>query len=299
VLGLGAMVLWLIFGTLAVSGAAFAATPLFLDRKARAAALLVVVAVAGAGLALYASLGRPELAARAFQPPENQDLAALVANLAVRVHREPDKLRGWLLLGRGYFALGAKEDAARALAQAARLAKAQRVPPAQRAAILSDYAVALSQAAGAVTPEAESALKESVALDAKGSAARYYLGIAAAERGDAATAERLWQELLADAPADAPYRGEIVDRLAALKADAAARGGNAPDIRAMVDDLAARLAARPNDLEGWRRLVRAYAVLGERDKAEAALRTARAQFVADAPAMAALAQAARENALER
>src|SRR5437868_11742610 len=41
-------------------------------------------------------------------------------------------------------------------------------------------------------------------------------------------------------------------------------------IRGMVDRLAARLDANPDDAEGWQRLARAYAVLGETEKAEAA-----------------------------
>jgi cytochrome c-type biogenesis protein CcmH len=38
-------------------------------------------------------------------------------------------------------------------------------------------------------------------------------------------------------------------------------------IRGMVDQLAARLRQQPDDVEGWRRLARAYTVLGEQDKA--------------------------------
>ena len=42
-------------------------------------------------------------------------------------------------------------------------------------------------------------------------------------------------------------------------------------IRSMVDKLAARLQQQPDDLDGWRRLARAYTVLGEHDKAADAL----------------------------
>jgi cytochrome c-type biogenesis protein CcmH len=41
-------------------------------------------------------------------------------------------------------------------------------------------------------------------------------------------------------------------------------------IRSMVDRLAARLEQNPNDKDGWTRLARAYDVLGETEKAEAA-----------------------------
>ena len=104
--------------------------------------------------------------------------------------------------------------------------------------------------------------------------------------------------MLADAPADAPYRREIVDRLAALKAEAVARGERAPDVQAMVEGLAARLKRNPDDLAGWQRLIRAYAVLGDKEKARAALVTARGHFAGNETALTALGQAARENGLE-
>ena len=67
-----------------------------------------------------------------------------------------------------------------------------------------------------------------------------------------------------------------MDRLASIGAapPAVAGVGGAPDINAMVSGLAARLKANPNDPQGWLRLIRAYSVLGETDKAKAALATA-------------------------
>jgi len=43
-------------------------------------------------------------------------------------------------------------------------------------------------------------------------------------------------------------------------------------IRSMVEQLANRLKSKPNDLNGWRRLARAYKVLGETKKAAMAER---------------------------
>ena len=42
-------------------------------------------------------------------------------------------------------------------------------------------------------------------------------------------------------------------------------------IRTMVKRLADRLADNPDDLEGWKRLARAYEVLGELEKAKEAM----------------------------
>jgi cytochrome c-type biogenesis protein CcmH len=41
-------------------------------------------------------------------------------------------------------------------------------------------------------------------------------------------------------------------------------------IRGMVEKLAARLETAPDDIEGWQRLARAYAVLGETKKSQEA-----------------------------
>ena len=46
-------------------------------------------------------------------------------------------------------------------------------------------------------------------------------------------------------------------------------------IQSMVDRLAARLKEEPNDIQGWKRLARAYQVLGELEKAGVAKRRIR------------------------
>jgi cytochrome c-type biogenesis protein CcmH len=61
----------------------------------------------------------------------------------------------------------------------------------------------------------------------------------------------------------------------------------------MVDGLAARLAADPNDAAGWVRLIRAYGVLGETAKRDEALRRASARFGDQPEIVAALKAAAR------
>jgi cytochrome c-type biogenesis protein CcmH len=59
----------------------------------------------------------------------------------------------------------------------------------------------------------------------------------------------------------------------------------------MVDGLAARLAANPDDPDGWVRLVRAYAVLGEAEKRDAALAKARVLYKDKPEVLKALDQA--------
>ncbi len=52
-------------------------------------------------------------------------------------------------------------------------------------------------------------------------------------------------------------------------------------IRGMVDRLATRLHTDGSDLDGWLRLLRAYKVLGEHDKAKAAVTEARAALTSE------------------
>jgi cytochrome c-type biogenesis protein CcmH len=66
----------------------------------------------------------------------------------------------------------------------------------------------------------------------------------------------------------------------------------------MVAGLAARLEADANDLDGWLRLINAYAVLGQRDEAAAALVKARDAFAADEAALARLGELAELHQLQ-
>jgi cytochrome c-type biogenesis protein CcmH len=67
---------------------------------------------------------------------------------------------------------------------------------------------------------------------------------------------------------------------------AAAKDMNETDrgamIRGMVERLASRLKQNGDDVEGWLRLVRAYMVMGDRDKANGALTEARQAVANDA-----------------
>ncbi len=53
-------------------------------------------------------------------------------------------------------------------------------------------------------------------------------------------------------------------------------------IRGMVERLATRLKQNGDDVDGWLRLVRAYLVMGDRDKARGALADARQAVAGDA-----------------
>ena len=95
---------------------------------------------------------------------------------------------------------------------------------------------------------------------------------------------------------DAPWRPLVQEALARLDATAApalsdstmgaakdmSEGDRSAMIRGMVDRLATRLKQNGDDVEGWLRLVRAYIVMGDRDKAKSALADARQAVANDA-----------------
>jgi cytochrome c-type biogenesis protein CcmH len=168
-----------------------------------------------------------------------------------------------------------------------------------------DLAEALiSQANGVITGEAKSLLEKISTNDPADARAQFYLGLAAEQDGRKTDAAKIWQTLLAKAPADAPWRGTVEESLTRVggasppiaaqaaapgptSADVAAAAGMAPAdrermVRSMVDRLAARLHEDGGDVDGWLRLMRAHLVLGERDKALAAEADAR-RALKDAP----------------
>ena len=122
------------------------------------------------------------------------------------------------------------------------------------------------------------------------------VGLASNVESGSLEAASIWRAMLAKAPSDAPWRPLVQAALArvggssapALSDDAmaAAKDMNETDrgamIRGMVERLATRLKQNGDDVEGWLRLVRAYMVMGDRDKAKSALTDARRAVANDA-----------------
>jgi cytochrome c-type biogenesis protein CcmH len=281
------------FVVIALLAVAFAAVPLWRmsERKGRALLLgaiaLFMLAVGGG---TYFLVGRPHLAQRAAEGLNVRDINGLVPYLIQRVRAHPEDVRAWRYLGQAYMAAGDPRDAAKALARVITLTGKGD------AGLDAAYGEALvADNDGQVPAEAEDAFDAALKADPKNAPARFYLGLAKAARNDRAGALALWQDLLADVPATAPLHQILVDRIAMLTSQSA---GGAPNPRAMVDMLAARLKADPNDALGWVRLMRAYTVLGETDKAKEALASARKTFATNKDAQTAFTTAAKALKLE-
>src|SRR5271169_5609790 len=267
-------------------------------RNRLAAAALIAIGLPAIAFPLYAFLGRPRmpdepLASRTAAPQTDGEIEAAVAAVEARLIAKPDDGKGWAVVAPVYMRLERYADAAHAYAEALRLLGED---PLRRAA----YGEALVAAAGGVvTAEARQAFDRALAEQPGQPQAQFYLGLGAEKDGKKAEAIRAYQQILADSPPEAPWRGAVSARLAALKGEPAPAEATAdapaaipeaqrPMIEGMVNRLATRLASNGGSIDEWSRLIRAYAVLHEADKAKAALADARRALAPDPNAVASL-----------
>lgn len=191
--------------------------------------------------------------------------------------------------------LGMMHGAAENYAEAVRaMRKAVELAP-ERADLWTTLGEALYARDGKVSPEAEAAFRESLGRDPSGVAASYYLAEAMVARGDREAGLAQWRALLARMPAEDPRREILVQQIAQAEGRPAAPAVDNTQmtaIQGMVARLAERLEANPDDPEGWVRLVRAYAVLGDVKKRDTALQSARARYASRPDILEQLAQAA-------
>ncbi|HEX2760992.1 MAG TPA: tetratricopeptide repeat protein [Rhizomicrobium sp.] len=271
---------------------AFAIMPLLRAKTMKGRAVLaaaLALFLLGIGGGTYWMLGQPYLAWRSAQGTETRDVNGLIGLLIKRVRMAPDDLQAWVYLGRAYMGVGDAGDAAKAYARAVTLANRSGHPDAGLDTLYGEALVA--QANGEVGAEAEAAFRAALKLDPKEQAARYFIAQAQAARGDKAGALTILNELLAETPEKSPLHQTLIDRIALLTAQG---GGGAPDPKAMVAGLAARLKDNPDDAAGWQRLIRAYSVLGQRAEAQDALATARKIFAGKSDVLAGLDAEAKE-----
>ena len=268
----------------------------------RAPVLIAAIAAPALALAIYLGLGSPGMADQPFagrlaawlasnpsslQPPE---MAAVLGKLTRERPNDPDGFR-FLALAEG--ASNNPAGAVRALKHAVQLAP-------QRSDLWEMLGEAeVFRAGGNLTDEATQAFAQTLKLDPKNVAARFQLARARIKAGDKAGGVADWKVLLADMPAADPRRADLQSAIADAEgthAPPAAAQGLSGDqmtaVRGMVANLAQRLEANPADPAGWVQLVKAYAVLGETAKRDAALRDAQARYAAKPDVLAELAKAA-------
>lgn len=272
------------------------------------AVAMAVAAMPAATIALYLALGHPsepDLPLAARSTGAEFALAAALPKIEAHLAAHPEDGRGFALVAPIYMRLGRYDDAAHAYASAL----AVMGEDAERRAALGQALVMAAD--GVVTADARAAFDKAIEDDPRMPEARFFQAMAAEQDGDRLHALALWQALAADTPADAPWRTNVDQHVAALSNPAAAapappaplaarpRPQGGPDsaagaaiaalpadqqqqvIHGMVDGLAARLAQNGRDCDGWLRLIRAYTVLGEQDKARAAIGSAHRGLAGD------------------
>jgi cytochrome c-type biogenesis protein CcmH len=276
--------------------------------RRRAAVPVVLVVVLAVTLGLYGRLGSPNLPDEPIlsraDPAQNGGLPAALAKVEAHLIANPNDGRGFQVIAPVYMRLARFEEAAKAYGEALRLLG-------EDAPMRADYGEALTAAAGGiVTAQARAAFEQALAKQSDLPKARFYLGLAAEQEGDKPKAIAIYEKLANDGPGDAPWLGVVREHLAALKgAPAAAPASEAAAIAAldpqaqqaaihgMVEGLAARLAQKGDDLQGWLRLIRAYCVLHETDKARQAMADARKAMAGNEAANQDLDALAREFGL--
>lgn len=264
-------------------------------RLRRFAAVIALVGLPVVSVAFYLSLGSPQLgdfplAERASTPAATQSLDNLVAQVEAHLEKNPTDGRGWNVLAPVLARLGRYDDAVRAYHNSI----TYNGDGPERRADLGEVMVAA--AGGVVTTDAKAEFERAIAQNADEPKANYFLGLAAEQDGRGTEAVSIWRAMLAKGAPDAPWRPLVQAALAraggpavpALPDSAMAAAKDMSDtdrgamIQGMVDRLASRLKENGDDVEGWLRLVRAYMVMGARDKAMSASIDARQAVANDA-----------------
>jgi cytochrome c-type biogenesis protein CcmH len=276
------------------------------DAQSRKPVAIAVLAASAAALAIYVMVGQPgmgdqpfarRLAAWRAADPASLNAPELAALLERLTRERPNDAQAWRYLAIAEGAAQDPADAVRAMRHATRLAPDR----ADNWELLGEALVA--EAGGDVTPEAQTAFREALKRDPQAAAARFHLARAQIAAGDKAGGIAAWKALLADLPANDPRRPDLVAAIAAAEGQpappqGAAPGGQMAMIQGMVEGLAQRLKAHPDDPQGWVRLVRAYAVLGDKAKLNEALTQAKARYAGKPDTLAQLDAAARAEPMK-
>lgn len=278
--------------------------PAAAPRSAKLLAGLLAVALPLGALAVYGTIGRPEvpaqpLASRNLEQERNsppKSVLAAMDKLKNQLDQNPNDPQGWSILGQAYAKMGRYQEAADALRKAVGLSQGD-------IELLGSYAEVLTSANGGTVPaDAKAAFDAILEKDPKEPRARFFAALARFQAGDLRDALERWRSLMAESPADAPWvpvvQGQIRQVAQALNLDPATvtpkplppeqqpataqgpeDGAGQQDreamIRGMVANLAAKLEANPEDVDGWLKLARSYSVMGDGGKAVEAARKAK------------------------
>lgn len=234
--------------------------------------------VAVLSLGVYFFLGQPNmpslpLAERSEVAAQSINLDDAIARIEQQLAANPDDLRGWTVIAPAYRELGRYADAAHAFQRIIELGGA--TPDLQ-----TNEAEALLLAAdGAGSPAAMDLLRAAAESDPTHVLSRLYLAAELTRTGKYPEAIAAWEGAIKLSNGNEPWLSAAQSGLQAAQNDGVVP--NAVDdemIQQMVTGLAERLSASGGTIEEWTQLVRAYLVLGDRERAQAAVYDALAAY---------------------
>jgi len=284
-------------------------------QRRRLAALITLLALPIGTVAIYLLVGSPNeparpLAARLNTPMEKRSLPALVAKVEDHLGQNPQDGRGWQVLAPIYMRMGRFDDAIKAWRNTLRLMGetadgqadlGEALVGAANGVVTAEAASAFDRALALDAHNVKALFFTGLSAEQDGKRERAaaiwrdllhnapagapWIGLvqkSLAQLDPNATPDN--PSITADNALAAPSAGPSVAADNARVGPTADQIAVAQDmtpqdradmIRTMVERLAQRLTQDGNDVEGWLRLIRAYVVLGERDKALGAAARAR------------------------
>ena len=173
------------------------------------------------GIAGYALQGRPGLNAAPKQPVENSDAGATAMVQARQQLGGEAGVSGnrWIVIADALARHGQYADAAGVLQGAV------EQEPNNAEAWLALANALVGHADGQLTPAALYAYRHAAQAAPEHPGPGFFLGLALAQSGRLAEARRVWADLLAGSPPDAPWRADLAERLVQLDAFLARNGG--------------------------------------------------------------------------
>lgn len=252
---------------------------------------VAVVSVPLVAWGVYSQVGSPDLpaeplAARLSKDPAKSSVQELVARAELHLAAHPDDGRGWEVLAPIYLRIGRYDKAATAFRNTIRLLGST-------AARETGLGEALTAAGGGnVSPDAAAAFEAAARIDPSAIEPRFFLASGLAQQGKLDEAKAQFETLRPETGKDSNWRREIdaaiaqIDRRGTAQASGGSPGPTAADVSAasqmtsdqrtaMIEGMVAKLdnelKSQPGNVDGWKRLVRSYVVLGKQAEARDAV----------------------------